>query len=84
MEREIVVRGTGEARALPDQASLRVEVTADHKTQEEAHDARTKLAARVDEVLSRRRGARARDPGGADRQGGRGSGVHDHRRFGLR
>jgi hypothetical protein len=30
MEREILVRGTGEARALPDQASLRVEVTADH------------------------------------------------------
>jgi uncharacterized protein len=60
MEREIVVRGTGEARALPDQASLRVEVTADHKTQEEAHDARTKLAARVDEVLSRHADAIAR------------------------
>jgi uncharacterized protein YggE len=51
MEREIVVRGTGEARALPDQASLRVEVSADHKTQEEARDARTKLAAAVDGVL---------------------------------
>jgi uncharacterized protein len=60
MEREIVVRGTGEARALPDQASLRVEVTADHKTQEEAHDARTKLAASVDEVLSRHADAIAR------------------------
>ena len=53
MEREIVVRGTGEARALPDQASLRVEVTVDHKTQEEAHDARTKLATAVDDVLDR-------------------------------
>ncbi len=52
MVREIVVRGTGEVRALPDQASLRVEVTADHKTQQDAHDARTKLAAGVDEVLS--------------------------------
>lgn len=60
MEREIVVRGTGEARALPNQASLRVEVTADHKTQEEAHDARTKLAASVDEVLSRHANAIAR------------------------
>jgi uncharacterized protein YggE len=60
MEREIVVRGTGEARALPDQAGLRVEVTTDHKTQEEAHDARTKLAAGVDEVLSRHADAIAR------------------------
>jgi len=53
MEREIVVRGTGEARALPDQASLTVEVTADRKTQDEAYDARTKLAATVDGVLER-------------------------------
>jgi uncharacterized protein len=60
MEREIVVRGTGEARALPDQANLRVEVTADRKTQEEAHDARTKLAAAVDEVLDRQADAIAR------------------------
>jgi uncharacterized protein YggE len=60
MEREIVVRGTGEARALPDQASLRVEVSADHKTQAEAHDARTRLAAAVDEVLSRHADAIAR------------------------
>ena len=60
MEREIVVRGTGEARALPDQASLRVEVTADHKTQEEAHDARTKLATAVDDVLDRHADAIAR------------------------
>jgi uncharacterized protein YggE len=60
MEREIVVRGTGEARALPDQASLRVEVTADHQTQEEAHDARTKLAASVDELLGRHADAIAR------------------------
>jgi hypothetical protein len=60
MEREIVVRGTGEARALPDQASLRVEVTADHKTQDEAYDLRTKLAARVDHVLSRHANAIAR------------------------
>jgi uncharacterized protein YggE len=60
MEREIVVRGTGEARALPDQASLRVEVTADHKTQAEAHDAGTKLAAGVDAVLSHHADAIAR------------------------
>ncbi len=60
MEREIVVRGTGEARALPDQASLRVEVTADHKTQDAAYDARTKLAESVDGVLSRHADAIAR------------------------
>ena len=59
MEREIVVRGTVRTRSLPDQASLRVEVTVDHKTQEEAHDARTKLAA-VDEVLDRHADAIAR------------------------
>jgi Protein of unknown function (DUF541) len=53
VEREIVVRGTGEAGALPDQASLRVEITADHKSQDEAYDARTKLAAGVDNVLRR-------------------------------
>ena len=51
MEREIVVRGTGEARALPDLASLRVEVTADHKSQDEAYEARADLAAKVDVVL---------------------------------
>ena len=60
MEREIVVRGTGEARALPDQASLRVEVTVDHKTREEAHDTRTKLATAVDDVLDRHADAIAR------------------------
>lgn len=60
MEREIVVRGRGEARALPDLASLRVEVFADHKTQEEAYEARAKLAARVDVVLASHRDAIAR------------------------
>jgi uncharacterized protein YggE len=60
MEREIVVRGTGEARALPDLASLRVEVTADHKTQEEAYEARAKLAARVDVVFAQHRNAISR------------------------
>jgi hypothetical protein len=37
MEREIVVRGTGEAHALPDQANLRVEVTADHDRRRSGH-----------------------------------------------
>jgi uncharacterized protein YggE len=60
MQREIVVRGRGEARALPDLASLRVEVTADHKTREEAYDARAKQAARVDVVLAEHRNAIAR------------------------
>jgi len=57
MEREIVVRGTGEARALPDLASLRVEVTADHKTRDEAYEARAKLAAKVDVVFADHRNA---------------------------
>jgi uncharacterized protein len=60
MEREIVVRGTGEARALPDLASLRVEVTADRKSQDEAYDARAELAARVDVVLAEHADAIAR------------------------
>lgn len=58
--REIVVRGTGEARALPDLASLRVEVTADRKSQDEAYNARAEVAAHVDAVLSQHAGAIAR------------------------
>jgi uncharacterized protein len=52
MEPEIVVRGTAEARALPDRARLRVEVTADHRDQERAYQARAEIAARVDAVLA--------------------------------
>jgi uncharacterized protein YggE len=52
MEREIVVRGTGEARTLPDLAGLHVEVTAEHKDQDEAYRTRTGLAAAVDAVLA--------------------------------
>jgi uncharacterized protein len=52
MEREIVVRGTGEARTLPDLAGLHVEVTAEHRDQDEAYRARTELAAAVDAVLA--------------------------------
>jgi uncharacterized protein len=60
MEREIVVRGIGEARALPDLASLRVEVTADRKSQDEAYDARADVAARVDVVFAEHANAIAR------------------------
>lgn len=60
MDREIVVRGTGEARALPDLASLRVEVTADRKTQDEAYEARGEVAAKVDHVFSQHANAIAR------------------------
>jgi uncharacterized protein len=60
MEREIVVRGTGEARALPDLASLRVEVTADRKTQDEAYGARADIAAKVDFVFAQHANAIAR------------------------
>ncbi len=55
-----MVRGTGEARALPDLASLRVEVTADRTSREEAHQAWSELAASVDEVLARHGDALAR------------------------
>jgi uncharacterized protein YggE len=51
MEREIVVRGTGEARTLPDLAGLRVEVSAEHRDQDAAYRARTDLAVAVDAVL---------------------------------
>ncbi|HZM29796.1 MAG TPA: SIMPL domain-containing protein [Acidimicrobiales bacterium] len=52
MEPEIVVRGTAEARALPDRARLRVDVTADHRDQDAAYRARAEIAARVDAVLA--------------------------------
>ncbi|HEX6419918.1 MAG TPA: SIMPL domain-containing protein [Acidimicrobiales bacterium] len=52
MEREIVVRGTGQARTLPDTAGLRVEVTADAKTHDDAYATRTEMAAKVDAVLA--------------------------------
>jgi len=51
MEREIVVRGTGEVRTLPDLAGLRVEVTAEHRDQDQAYRDRAELAAAVDAVL---------------------------------
>jgi uncharacterized protein len=60
MEREIVVRGTGESRALPDLATLRVEVTADRKSQDEAYQARSDVAAKVDFVFQRHANAVAR------------------------
>jgi hypothetical protein len=52
MEPEIVVRGTAEARALPDRARLRVDITADHRAQDKAYEARGEIAARVDGVLA--------------------------------
>jgi uncharacterized protein len=53
MDQEIAVRGTGEVRAVPDAATLRVEVEADHADQEVAYQARAAIAGRVDEVLAR-------------------------------
>lgn len=47
------MRGTGEVRAMPDAATLRVEVEADHADQEVAYQARAAIAGRVDEVLAR-------------------------------
>ena len=51
-----MVRGTGEARTLPDLAGLHVEVTAEHRDQDEAYRARTELAAAVDAVLAQHAG----------------------------
>ena len=47
-----MVRGTAEARALPDRARLRVDITADHRAQDKAYEARGEIAARVDGVLA--------------------------------
>ncbi len=52
MEREIVVRGEGEARTLPDRAVVRAIVDGEGSTQSEAYDAAARLAAAVDEVLA--------------------------------
>jgi uncharacterized protein len=53
MDQEIAVQGTGEVRALPDAATLRVEVEADHADRDVAYQARAAIAGRVDEVLAR-------------------------------
>ncbi len=51
MDHEIVVRGEGEVRAMPDLALLRVMVDGDGGTQEEAYGAAARIADAVDAVF---------------------------------
>jgi uncharacterized protein len=51
VDSEIVVRGTGQVRVLPDRASLRVEVDGDGGSRDEAYQQAAPLASAVDRVL---------------------------------
>jgi hypothetical protein len=51
VESEIVVRGVGQVRVLPDRAALRVEVDGDGASRDEAYEQAAPLAAAVDRVL---------------------------------
>lgn len=57
MEREIIVKGRGQARSLPDRAVIDVVVDADGATKDEAYQGAADSAKQVDEVLSRRAAA---------------------------
>lgn len=52
MEREIVVRGIGHVRAVPDRATVRVVIDGEGAEREEAYGAAAQVAAAVDEVLA--------------------------------
>lgn len=54
MEREIMVKGWGQARSMPDRAVIDVMVDADAATREQAYGEAAISARRVDEVLARR------------------------------
>jgi uncharacterized protein len=60
MEREIVVKGQGQARSLPDRAVVEVLVEADGATREQAYGEAARLAQGVDDVLANRDSAIAR------------------------
>lgn len=51
MDHEIVVRGEGEVRAMPDLALLRVMVDGEGRTQDEAYEAAARIADAVDAVF---------------------------------
>jgi uncharacterized protein YggE len=57
MEREIIVKGRGEARSLPDRAVIDVRVDADGATREQAYNEAATSAKQVDDVLSNRAAA---------------------------
>ena len=51
MEHEVVVRGQGEVKALPDRATVRVMVDGNGSSRDEAYAEAARAAAAVDEVL---------------------------------
>ncbi len=53
MESEIIVRGEGQARALPDRAVLNVTVESEGADHDDAYRSASELATGVDEVLGR-------------------------------
>jgi uncharacterized protein len=52
VERELIVRGVGEVRAMPDVASVRVGVDGEGQWRDDAYQAASATAAAVDAVLS--------------------------------
>lgn len=52
METQIIVRGTGQSRTLPDRAVLRVTVDGEGGSREQAYEMATPLARQVDEVVA--------------------------------
>ncbi|HEX8803162.1 MAG TPA: SIMPL domain-containing protein, partial [Acidimicrobiales bacterium] len=57
MDPEILVRGTGQARVLPDRALVRVTVDGEGGSREEAYRQAEGLAAQVDRVVAAHAGA---------------------------
>jgi uncharacterized protein len=57
MEAEIIVRGEGQARALPDRVLVTATVESEGGSRDEAYSATAELAKQVDEVLARHDGA---------------------------
>lgn len=53
VDAEVVVRGRGEARALPDRALVRAEVDGEANTRDDAYREVARLATTVDEVVAR-------------------------------
>jgi len=53
MEDQVIVRGTGEARTLPDRAIVRVEIEGEGNTRDDAYREAARLAAAVDQVVAR-------------------------------
>jgi len=57
MEEAIVVRGTGQARALPDRALVRVTIEADGAGRDDAYREAARLSGQVDGALANRQAA---------------------------